>query len=1640
MPRMKRSLLATSIAAAMMATLALPAHAVDWTGAASNDWFDAGNWANPSTVPTTADDVRVDSDANPAVIAGPDAFARFIVVGDSATGSLTMINGGTLTSDFSSIGDKAGSTGTVTLIGAGSSWQNVGALDIGGAGAGQVELQGGASLFSGEDITLGVLEGSVGAMTIDGSVVSTDRSVIVGSGGQGTLVIRNGGQLDVNFDVFVGSLGSGVGEVTVQGAGSEMSSDFLVIGLGTVSGARVNIVEGAAVESRISFIGAFEGGLSELIVDGAGSTWSNTGVITVGRFGDGSLKVQNGGTVVNSGAPILGGTWRIGDEEGSSGTVTVQGPGSSLSDQQGEMRIGSRGNGTLTVGDGGTVSAVAVLLGDSATGVGSLDVNGTGSRFDSATLAVGNAGTGHLTVGGGGVVEVGGTATLGVASGSIGTATVTGTGSAWNMTQNLSVGAEGSGSLSVLDGGTVATDTDLFIGQETGSTGSVLVDDAVLNARSFFVGERGTGTLTLRNGATASSDLGLVGGDNNGVGTAVVEGSGTVWDSDLLFVGLSSGSVGELRIQNGGQVNSGFSVLGQDSGTSGAAVVSGAGSVWNTGDLNVGLFGVGTLEIRNGGAVESNGRAAIGENDLPEDATSTVLVTGAGSNWQSTQLEVGARDTGILTISEGGRVASDSLVVARDAGAIGTLNIGAASGEAPVAAGRVDTANVAFGLGAGSINFNHSDADYAFDAAIAGAGTVNVLSGTTSLTASSTYTGATVVSGGKLLVQGALSGSAVSVGGAGTLGGSGFIQGDVAVGDGGTLAPGNGIGSLKIDGNLGLSSGAHLAYELGQAGVDDASDQIQLSGDLVLDGALDIADVGGFGPGVYRLMNYGGALTDNGLEIGASPEGVEARDLFVQTAFDGQVNLVSSAGATLEFWDGGDAATHDNGSIEGGAGTWNATARNWTQADGAINGPARTGFAIFGGAAGTVTVEGEQAFTGAQFASDGYQLTAGANGALRSDAAETILRVDPGFTATVAVPLRGNTRLVKTDAGTLVLNGASAYTGGVRVAGGRLVGDSGNLLGDIANEAVLEFAQTVDGSQNGAVSGSGRLVKSGAGKLTLTGTQSYTGDTAIEAGTLAFGNAQDRSYAGVLSGAGTLEKAGAGQLTLTGDSSGFDGQTVASDGVLRIDGILGGAATIGAGAKLSGNGRLDDLTVSGAVAPGASIGTLSVTGNYTQTAGSTYEAEVDASGGSDRIVVAGSAQLAGAVTVQGAAELNRTYTLLTAGGGISGQYQAVNNATITPFLDFSLRYASDAVFLDVARSTLTFGSIGLSRNQIATGAALDRLPANSPLLGQMVNLDLNTAFYALDRLSGEIHASARGALVEDARFVRDAAGQRLRTMQGDTGRGGWAQAYGNAGSVDHDGNAAETDIGSGGVLVGADAAVGEARIGVLGGAGRISVQTDERGSKAGSDSLYVGAYAGTHWGAWGLRAGAAYARHGVETERNAVFGGVREQLRADYDVDTAQVFAELSYRIDREASSFEPYLNVSAIKSRNDAYRETGGIAALSGGAEDTDTGLAVAGARAMRRFDWAGKAASVHASLGWRHAFGDTLPLSHHAFAGGDAFVIAGTRIAEDAVVAGARLDVRLSDRATLGLGYAGQAGEDTREHSVQAHVQVKF
>ncbi|EAA6003655.1 fibronectin-binding autotransporter adhesin ShdA, partial [Salmonella enterica subsp. enterica] len=192
--------------------------------------------------------------------------------------------------------------------------------------------------------------------------------------------------------------------------------------------------------------------------------------------------------------------------------------------------------------------------------------------------------------------------------------------------------------------------------------------------------------------------------------------------------------------------------------------------------------------------------------------------------------------------------------------------------------------------------------------------------------------------------------------------------------------------------------------------------------------------------------------------------------------------------------------------------------------------------------------------------------------------------------------LSGSGSLVKTGTGELTLSGDNTYSGGTTITGGTLTADHADSLGTgtIANSGVLQVGE---GELENTLSGTGSLVKTGTGELTLSGDNTYSGGTTIAGGTLTADHADSLGTGAIansgvlqvgegelentLSGSGSLVKTGTGELTLSGDNT-YSGGTTISDGTLIADHAdsLGTGAIANSGVLQVGEGELEN-TLSG---------------------------------------------------------------------------------------------------------------------------------------------------------------------------------------------------------------------------------------------------------------------------------------------------------------------------------------------------------------------------------------------------------------------------------------------------------------------------
>jgi outer membrane autotransporter protein len=552
-----------------------------------------------------------------------------------------------------------------------------------------------------------------------------------------------------------------------------------------------------------------------------------------------------------------------------------------------------------------------------------------------------------------------------------------------------------------------------------------------------------------------------------------------------------------------------------------------------------------------------------------------------------------------------------------------------------------------------------------------------------------------------------------------------------------------------------------------------------------------------------------------------------------------------------------------------------------------------------------------------------------------------------------------------------------------------------------------------------------------------------SGDTAVaagtlDAGTIAFGAGTgtivfnhtdtDYTFGADISGSGALEHY-SGTTNLTGDLSGLTGTTSIFGGALSMNSTYGGAIAIGDGGRFGGTGTFGSIAAgTGAtVAPGNSIGTINVAGNVSFDPGSIYEVEVDSAGNSDLIAATGTATINGGtvhvIPFPGLAT-GTPYTILTAAGGVvGGTFDAVT-MTGSIFVTPSLTYSANDVQLTLTQTT-SFASVAATPNQAATATGLASVGGGSAF-GAVASLGtMAQAQAAYDALSGDLHASANGMFLDDSRFVRDAATERLRTAF-DDGTAAWGTAYGALGKRDGDGNAAGFDRHVGGILAGMDAAFGNGwRGGFVTGFGATSFSSGVPGASGSANSYHLGGYAGGMAGAYSVRGGAAYTLHQIDTTRAISIGALDETLTAGYNASTAQIFGEIGRAMTLGDASFEPYAGLALVHQHSDGFSESGGDAALTAASASQALGIATLGVRGETDTrEIGGRDMTFRGGLAWRHAFGDVTPETLMRFAGGSAFNIAGAPVERDSMIVEAGVDIAVSQNATLSFDFRGEIG----------------
>ncbi|EML8281684.1 fibronectin-binding autotransporter adhesin ShdA [Salmonella enterica] len=330
---------------------------------------------------------------------------------------------------------------------------------------------------------------------------------------------------------------------------------------------------------------------------------------------------------------------------------------------------------------------------------------------------------------------------------------------------------------------------------------------------------------------------------------------------------------------------------------------------------------------------------------------------------------------------------------------------------------------------------------------------------------------------------------------------------------------------------------------------------------------------------------------------------------------------------------------------------------------------------------GELTLNGDNDYSGGTTIDDGVLIADHADSLGTGTIANNgVLQVGEGELKNT---LSGTGSLVKTGTGELTLNGDNDYSGGTTIDDGTLIANHADSLGTgaIDNSGVLQVGE---GELENTLFGSGSLVKTGTGELTLSGdNNTYSGGTTISGGTLIAANVNalgsgDIDNSGVLqvgegelkntlSGSGLLVKTGTGELTLSGDNKIYSGDTTIADGTLiaaNVNALGSGNIDNSGMLMLDANGafELANITTHSGATTALAAGSTLNAGQLTQEDGSTLSIDLGAAT-DDAVITADSVTLGGTLNVTGIGSVTDswtpeayTYTLIDSDSAITSDF------------------------------------------------------------------------------------------------------------------------------------------------------------------------------------------------------------------------------------------------------------------------------------------------------------------------------------------------------------------------------------------------
>ena len=1095
------------------------------------------------------------------------------------------------------------------------------------------------------------------ALTGSGSIAASSGVMMTG----GTFDISQGANQSVKGLSSTGGAGTvalGANTLTITGEGTSFSGSLTNGGIGGGTGGGLTIGDGAAGASlSLSGTNTYSGATtintgSTLFLTGGATVASTSGFALAGTGADLDISGMTGSAIIKNLSGVAGTTVTLGDRQLIAGALVdttfagvIQGAGRLTKQASGTLTLSGvntySGNtsilqGTLALSDGGSIAASSRI-----------SLGGPGTVFDISQTTSGTSVSNLQSASGVGTVAIGGkTLTLtGNANETFGGAIVDG-----------GIGAGIGGALTIGNGTSAAhqtlSGTNIYTGATTinagstlslSDTGSIANSSGVTltgaNARLDLTGMTiGTTIKDLTGGATSSVALGAnaltVGTANSttfagviggGTGGLVKQGSGTLTLSGAnSYSGTTTISGGALQVGNGGTtgtlgtgsvVNNASLLLNRSDTMTISNAISGSGSVTQQGTGTTILTGANSY---TGGTVVSGGTLQGNATSLQGNITNNAAVvfdqagTGTYAGAMTGTGSLTKQNTGTLILTGTNSYGGGTTISG------GTLQIGNGGTTGSITGDVVNN---------GTLAFNRSD-DVTFAGLISGNGGLTKLGANTLiLTSDNSYSGLTTISGGTLqLGNGGTTGSI-----AGNVVNNGVLAFNRSdnVTFGGDIS---GIGSIAYLGSgtvtltgTNTSTGATVlgggVVQVGSGGALGAGDVVFAGGTLQATASFTVTQPvilntgGGTVDSAGNTVTFSAPVTGSG---GLTKAGTGSLVLEGDNNYTGGTTIT---GGTLQLGTGG-----TTGSITGNVLNDGALAFN------------RSDVVTFGGAiSGTGSVQqagtGTTILTGANTYSGGTTVTAGIlqgtttslQGAIANNAAVVF---DQATNGTYAGIMSGSGGLTKSGTGNVTLAGANTYSGGTTVTGGTLTGTTTSLQGAITNNATVVFDQATNGTYAGAMSGTGGLMKSGTGNVTLSGANSYSGGTTVAGGTLTgttaslqgaiannaavvFDQSTNGTYAGIMSGTGGLTKSGTGNVTLSGANTYSGGTTVTGGTLTGTTTSLQGAIANNAAVVFD---QATDGTYAGVMSGTGGL-TNSGTGNVTLSGANSYSGGTTVTGG-----------------------------------------------------------------------------------------------------------------------------------------------------------------------------------------------------------------------------------------------------------------------------------------------------------------------------------------------------------------------------------------------------------------------------------------